>query len=93
MPAALHIQRIIRLHDAKIRAFFQRLEQRLAGLDTVFLGRFVFGKDNAVTAFRVAADGNRFVVQFRVAQQFHRRKKSIQITVEDGAVHGTPPLS
>ena len=79
--------------EDQVGTFLPGLPDGFGGFDAKGLGRFVLGQDNAVAAFRVAADRHRKVAQLRVVQQLHRGVKTVQIAVEDDAVQSVPLLS
>ena len=72
----------------QIRAFALCLPDGLGGAHPKGLGRLVLGQDDAVAGLRVAADGHRFLFQFRVFQQLHAGVKAVAVTVQHPAVRG-----
>jgi hypothetical protein len=71
----------------QLGAFALCLPNCFGGLYAVFFGKLVFSKDDAVAAFRVAADSHGHLCKLRLEQTFHRGKKRIAIAVQNGSVH------
>ena len=68
-------------HQHQIGAFALGLPDGLGRLDAVAFGQFVFSEDDAVAAFRVAADGHRHLFQFGTQDAFYRCVKAVAVTV------------
>ena len=76
------------INEHKIRTFCLCLPYRFGGLDAVFLGRFILGKDYAVPDLRITGDCHRNILKFRSGDHLNRRKIAVLINVENDAFHG-----
>ena len=65
----------------QFRTLLPRLPDGLGRLDAIALGQFVFGEDDAVAAFRVAAYCHGHLFQFGTQDAFYRCIKAVAVTV------------
>ena len=77
-------------HEGEAGAFALCLPDRLGGGHAEFFGPLVFGEDDAVTAFRVAAHRHRHLFQLGAQERLHRGVKGVAVAVQDHAVHEIP---
>ena len=76
----------------QVGAFAQGLPDGFGGGDAEDFGGLVFGQNDAVAGFGIAADGHGLVPQVGMVQQFHRGIKAVAVAVQHPAVHGTALL-
>ena len=72
----------------QIRAFCLGLPYGLGCLYAVFLGKLVFGQNNAVPCLLIAYDSHRDVTAFGVRDHLYGSKITVLIYVEDYPFHG-----
>lgn len=83
------VELVVRRQEHKAGALPARLPDRLRRLDAEALGGLVLREDNPVARGRVAAHGHWHIAQIRVAQQLHRGKKAVLVTVQNHPLHAS----
>ena len=82
-PGVLPVQAVVGRQQYQTGTLLFGLPDGLRRLDAQPLGRLVLGQNDAVAGGGVAADSGGDVPQIGVAQQLHRGKKAVQVTVQD----------
>ena len=81
----------MRFRPQHVRTLSQRRSHRFRRFDAEFFCLFVFGEHDAPPLLRIAADDQRFPFKFGMEQGFHRRKKIIQIGIQNHPfLHSSP---
>ena len=82
-PGVLPVQAVVGRQQHQTGTLLFGLPDGLRRLDAQPLGRLVLGQNDAVAGGGVAADSGGDVPQIGMAQQLHRGKKAVQVTVQD----------
>ena len=84
LPGHVKIQRIVRRHHHKRRAFLFRLPDGFSSLYAVFLSMLVLGQNDTMTGFGITADCNRLLTDRRAVQTFTGCVEAVRIHMQYG---------
>ena len=91
-PGEFPVQSVVGRQQDQLRALLPCLPDGLRRLYPKGLGGLVFGKNDTLPALRVAAHRHRQGAEFRFGEQLHRGVKAVEVTVQDGPIHGASPF-
>ena len=85
------IKPVVRFEDHKLRAFGERLMDRLRRFDAKALRFLIFSKDNAVAHFNIPAHGDGPAPKLGAVHELDARITAVDIDMQNLPVHEPPP--